>query len=228
MAIKSDKDGTDNHLRDSRFHIAALRADPAAKRLIDRTVKADKALRDARSHSEDLDGERLDAWALFIRSDVDADALCSKISLGLLELVGNDRSAKEYVGCLPHGVTDLTSLRGAEQATAMVELGKNLKKYAAALAKKYGAALSKSAKDTSDREEEWKAAEVAYGSAFAEERIARTGLVEQLRKNEGALRETYPGQAKVVQSFYRPGSRKASKSAPTPTPTPVDSPVKPA
>ncbi len=142
----------------------------------------------------------------------DLDDACRDTEIDHFAKVKKDRTAADYRACWPRGLSDLVAARGAEQARSVRALVAELERHVPDLHAKHGARLLELAVLTEQRERAWNDAEVAAGQAFTLERIARASLIEQLRKNEGALREIYPGQARKVRSFFRPDTRKRKKA----------------
>lgn len=213
MAIPTEQNSTSVILADARYHRASIKADPRTTHLGARPDAADTALRIASAAQDDAEGLRTDAFALFLRSDVDLDDVCRAAELMHLGAVGKNREDAVYRAAWPSGLSNLVAMRGAEQARAVRATVAQLLERAPAVHAAHGPRLLELATLTEQRETAWRDAETAAAQAFAGERIARTVLVEQLRKNEGALRELFPGDKKMVRSFFRDGGRRRAKVA---------------
>lgn len=85
-----------------------------------------------------------------------------------------------------------------------------LEKRSAPLAKGYGKELLRLSNAAVTAELAWKKASTEAATAFGEEVLARTDLVRQLQKNEGALTTLFPGQRRRVRSFFRPTRRRGA------------------
>jgi hypothetical protein len=171
------------------------------------------ALRGASAAHDEAEGLRTDAYAMFLRSDVDLDAVCRAAELMHLGAVARNYEDGGYRLAWPSGLSNLVAMRGAEQARAVRATVGQLLERAPAVHAAHGARLLELATLTEQRETAWRDAETAAAQAFASERIARTVLIEQLRKNEGALRELFPGDKRMVRSFFRDGGRRRAKVA---------------
>ena len=212
MAIPSEDDSTKVILAESRYHRASLKADARTVHLNPRTEAADAALRRAETAEDEADGARIDAFALFVRSDVDLDEECRAAEIAHLAAVRKNREDAAYRAVWPNGLSDLIASRGAEQARAVRAAVTELGTHAPAIHAAHQARLLELATLTETRETAWRNAETAAAQAFANERIGRVGLIEQLRKNEGALREIFPNDRNVARSFYR-SDRRGKKKA---------------
>lgn len=100
--------------------------------------------------------------------------------------------------------------RGEAQAREVKRLIGVLKEAAPELAQSRGPALDELADASIAAEKAWRDSITAGAQAFALERIARTELIEQMQKNEGALTVLYPGQRRRVRSFFRPAHRRGA------------------
>jgi hypothetical protein len=85
-----------------------------------------------------------------------------------------------------------------------------LKDYFPKVAEAHAAELEQLTQAAIDAEALWKQSETASARVFADEVIARTGLVRQMQKNEGALTALYPGQRARVRSYFRPTRRRGA------------------
>lgn len=194
------------------YHRAALKADPQAMHLADAVQSGETALKQRRQTSEDREDVRVEGFALLMRADFELDDRCRAAELDAFSQVHKNRSAPEYRAAFPHGLSALIALRGEEQERAVRTLCAKLRERMPVLADRHEAELVRLAAAGTEAERAWKQAETDAAAAFAEEQIARSELVRQLHKSEGALRTLYPGQPRRVRSFFRPTRRRGAAS----------------
>lgn len=210
MAIPRETYSTARILDDSRFHAAALAGDAQAEHLVEGIASEEKALKTASADTQAKEGERMARLALLTRVDFELDDLVRVAELEVQVLTGKDRKDPIYRAAFPNGLSASVGLRGEAQAREVKRLVGALEEQAKAIADKHGATLEKLADDSIDAEKNWREAETAAAQAFALERIARTQLIQQMQKNEGALMVIYPGQRRRVRSFFRPAHRRSA------------------
>jgi hypothetical protein len=215
MAIRDERSGTDEILRDARFHRAALQGDPATEHLVERTAAAIEAMRTARAATDAREDARLDALAALVRADFELDDRCRTVELDVMAVVSKDRKSPVYRACFPRGLSDLVAGRGSAQAASVRTLVEALRSRVPDVAGRRADDLERLAAAAVAAETAWVEAERQSAATFAQERIARLELVRQLQKNEGALAEVYPGQRRRVRSFLRPTRRPPRVKAPT-------------
>lgn len=207
MSIRDERTSTEELLRDTRYHIAAVTADPRAQHLADPAKKAYEALKKAKATADEKEEARVEKLALFERSDYVLDGFVREVEALALAEVKKNRADIRYSTPFPKGLAGVVALRGTEEAAAIKELVPGLEKHHPELAKKYKDDLLKAAESTTAAERTWKDAEAAQAQSFAGEILARRELAMQLRKNEAALGGVFPGQRGLVRSFFRAGKR---------------------
>lgn len=210
MAIRDERTSTAEILRDSRFHRAALAADPRTAQLAAGLGAAEAKLRKAAGDHDERDNLRTDALAVLLRTDFELDEKLRLCELAVLAAVNKNREELGYKAVFPRGLSAVLVLRGEEAAKKVVTLAGNLKKHFPKLAPDYGVDLAKMAQGSSGAERAWRQAEADAAAAFGDELIARVELVRQLQKNEGALLAVFPGQRRRVRSFFRPTRRRGA------------------
>ncbi|MBI3723837.1 hypothetical protein HY251_07790 [bacterium] len=210
MAIRGEETSTGEILRDARFHAAALEQNPKTKGLAGSVKEGRGALKKARDVSEDKEDARTDALAVLLRTDFELDEKVRTVELEALGAVSRNRDDPRYKEVFTKGLTALVAMRGEDEAREVRALSKKLGKHFPKLAELHAAALEKLADETEHAEKKWKDAELAAAMAFGEEVLARTALVRQLQKNEGALLVEFPGQKRRVRSFFRPTRRRGA------------------
>jgi hypothetical protein len=204
MGIPNEQRAT-RHLRDfTLYHLAGLKADPAATHLIEPTEQALSAVLAALGKREAAETVELNQQALATRKDFDLDEVTRLVELAALAAVAKDRASSAYRAAFPRGLSWLVGLRGKAQEDANRELVTVLRLRFAELGEKYGTQLEQLAKSASEAEEAWRAAERAAKTALVEEQIARSDLVRQLHSNRGALRALYPRSPRRVASYFPP------------------------
>jgi hypothetical protein len=210
MAIRDERSGSEEILRDARFHRAALAGDPTTMHLAERVTPGIEALRAARAATDSREDSRLDALAALVRADFELDDRCRHAELEVLGFVNKDRSHAVYRACFPNGLSPLIAGRGREQANAVKTLVEALRSRVPDIGARHAEVLTTLAESATTAETAWKEAERQSAATFGEERIVRLELVRQLQKNEGALTEIFPGQRARVRSFFRPTRRRGA------------------
>jgi hypothetical protein len=210
MAIPRETTGTDEVLRDARFHIASLQAHPRATSLVDavRTVAAD--LKERRNAAEQKEEARVDALARLLRTDYELDDGLRQLQLDVLGAVNKNRADVKYRAVFPRGLSAIVVLRGAAEAREVGRLCEELRARLPELAERHGAELERLAAASAEAETQFRQAEVDAAAAFGQERLARAELVHQLQKSEGALLIEFAGQRSRVRSFFRPTRRRGA------------------
>jgi len=210
MGIPNEQRAT-RHLRDfTLYHLAGLKADPAAPHLIEPTEQALSALLAALDKREAAERVELNQQALAVRKDFDLDELTRVVELAVLGAVGKDRATSAYRAAFPRGLSALVGLRGKAQEIANSELVIVLRQRFAEIGERYGTQLEQLAKGSTEAEDAWKAAERAAKTALVDEQIARAELVRQLHSNRGALRALYPRNGRSVASYFPPSHSRAA------------------
>jgi hypothetical protein len=177
-------------------------------------------LRLKRDATEAREDERLEKLAILDRTDVELDDLVRLVELEVQIVVGKDRSDPRYQRCFPDGLSAMVALRGEDEARAVHGLVQALAKDAPEAHKRHEKKLEALARATASAETAWKQAELDAAIAFTAEVVARRELVRQLQKNEGALQTLFPGQKRLVRTFFRQtrrGSGGDSDGGGTPT-----------
>ncbi|AKF09452.1 hypothetical protein [Sandaracinus amylolyticus] len=195
-------------LRDARYHRASVKADPATAHLAERIESAERTLRDAADATDAAEDARVEAYARLVRADFQSDQQIREIDLLLLAAVGRDRSSAGYRACLPRGMSELVAMRGEEQERAVRSLVTELGARFPALATAHGEALTTLAAGATTAERAWLEAERLTSAARGAERLARVELIRALQRNEGALREIFPGDVRRAKSYFRKASKR--------------------
>ena len=210
MAIRSAETGTEEILRDARYHIAGLRVDAKTADLAAAASTLADALKKKRDASETREEERLGALAALQRSDFELDDALRMIEVESLVEVRKDRADSRYKAVWPKGLSAMVALRGEEEAREVRAMLGTLEAKMPRIAKHYAAETDKLCAITVKAEAAWRQAETDGSSAFGEEVLARADLIRQLQKNEGALLVMFPGQRRRVRSFFRPTHRRGA------------------
>ncbi len=210
MAIRDESTSTVQILRDARFHMAAVTADPNTLHLAEPVVGLRKTLKTKRNTAEDAEEVRIEKLAVLLRADYDLDWKLRRVELDLLGQVKKNREAELYRALLPKGLTALIALRGEEEAREVRALIVRMAERAPDLHKTYAKELEELCVAEEKADKEWLAAETTAARAFADEVVARAGTVRQLQKNEGALTMLYPGDRNHVRSYFRPLPRRGA------------------
>jgi hypothetical protein len=116
MAIRDEKTGTDEILRDARFHCAALIADPQTSALSEPLKKDIAALKHRRSVHDEKQDARTDALAVLLRTDFDLDERLRIVELEALADAGKNREHAGYRAAFPRGLSTLIALRGEDES----------------------------------------------------------------------------------------------------------------
>jgi len=214
--IRDERTGTDELLRDGRFHYAALLADPEAAHLAAAVKKKLDALGQAQAATQAAELQRLEKQALAVRAEYLHDRKHSSVELLVLGAVARNRRAPAYQDVYPHGLSMLIALSGEDQERAVTGMLDKLATHHPELHRKYGKELQKLAADATAAEKGLKDAQVQEDRAFLAEQSARSELSQQLRRNSGALISLFPEDPSLIRLYFR----KLSKKRPTP-PTPV-------
>lgn len=221
--IRDEKTGTNELLRDGRYHYAALLADPETAHLAPAVKKRLDGLTQAKAATSAAELSRLESQALLDRAEYLHDRGQSTVELLVYGAVQKNRRAAAYHELYPHGLSALVALSGEEQERAVGGLLTKLAVHHPEVHKQHGKTLAKLAADATAAEKAQKTAATAEAQTFLDETSARAELYRQLRKNEGALIALFPEDLSRVRLYYRKTSRRA---APAVDPTPSD-PVPP-
>ena len=225
--IRNERTGTEELLRDGRFHYAALLADPDTAHLAPPVKTKLDSLTQAHSTTEAADLVRIEKQALAVRAEYVHDQKHSVVELLVLGVVKRKRELPPYRDVYPDGLTGLTGLSGAEQERAVGDMVDELAIHHPEIHLKYSKELLKLAADATAAEKAHTDAEAKVNRTFAQEQSARSELSLLLRKNEGALISLFPHDHTLTRLYYRPRPKKraAAKaplsphaSAPTPQP----------
>jgi hypothetical protein len=228
MSITDQRGGTDEVLRDARYHRAALAGNPRTTLIADRLRKPATQLKAARTVADEKDEARVEALARLLRVDFELDEKLRFVELEVLREVRKNRNDPRYKAVFPRGLSLVLALRGEEGAREIDALTKQLKLKKITNAATMAAELTQLAEASVSAEQEWRAAEQEAMHAFGQEAVARHELIRQLQKNEGALLAEFPGQRRRVRSFFRPTRRRGAApddGRPESTPEPVAEPA---
>lgn len=207
MAIRKENTGTEELIRDNRYHRAALLADPDTAHLAAATKPTEDALRKAAHAHDDKEGERAEKLAVLVRYDYLLDTRLKYLESDVYGECGRSRADDRYREILPHGLAAVVALRGKQEEDAVGALLKKLEQHFPALSKKYDKDLKHLAAQATQAEKDWDAAETAADQAMLDVFAARRALVRQLQKNEGALLTLFPGDKSRVRSYFRSQKR---------------------
>lgn len=210
MGIRDEESASSELKRDAVFHSAALTADKATDHLTAGVTAVVAGLNAAVSAAEAAETQRVVALARLSRADFELDELLRQLELDLQKETNKNRKDPLFRAVLPNGLSAVLTLRGSEQHEEVERIVKVLDKRSVGLGKVYSKELLRLSKASVDAETAWKRAATAATAAFGEEVLARTELVRQLQKNEGALLSLFPGQRRRVRSFYRPTRRRGA------------------
>ncbi|MBL9004381.1 MAG: hypothetical protein JNJ46_09050 [Myxococcales bacterium] len=224
--IRDENTGTEELLRDARYHYAALLADPETAHLSASVKKQMDALQQAEAASQDADLVSLEKQALWNRAEYLHDQKQRVLELWVQGAVGKNRRAPAYAELYPHGLSDVIALSGEEQERRVGLLVSKLGQHHADLHKKVGKELEKLAQEATLAEKAQKEAETAAEHAYLDVRAARSELSRQLRRNEGALISLFPGDRARIRLYYRrPTKTRPEDPTPTPQPPPAPGPA---
>jgi hypothetical protein len=210
MAIRDEGSASAELKRDAVFHKAALLADKAAEHLAASVQSVIARLKTAVDAAEAAESERVVALARLSRADFELDDRLRLLELDLQKETNKNRKDPLFRAVLPDGLSPIVALRGARQHEQVIRIAKALEKRSPELAKAYSKELVRLSKAAVDAETAWRSASTDAVAAFGDEVLARTELVRQLQKNEGALLALFPGQRRRVRSFYRPTRRRGA------------------
>lgn len=203
MTMRDERTGTTDLLRDSRYHRAALAADPKTKSLEEAVRLAESDLRKHRADRDETEEDRAAKLALLIRTEFELDERLRRCEGDVLASLNQERGNGIYKAAFPDGLSGLLAHRGDDEARAARNLAKVLGDQLPGVAKAHEDDLIDLADLLSASEKAWRQAEVDAGLARSGEAVARINLVRQLRKNESALLSLFPGQRRRVRSFFR-------------------------
>lgn len=219
--IRDENTGTEELLRDARYHYAALLADPETAHLAPSVKRQMDALQAAEADSQAAELASLEKQALWNRAEYLHDTRQRVVELMVQGAVSKNRRAPAYAELYPHGLSDVVALSGEEQERRVGQLVSKLAAHHPDLHKKYGKELEKLAQEATAAEKAQRQAESAAEHAYLDVRAARGELSRQLRRNEGALITLFPGDRARIRLYYRrtPKPRPADPS-PEPPPAP--------
>jgi hypothetical protein len=203
MAIRDERTGTEELLKDALYHYAALLADPATQPFAVAAKAGIDKLRKVRGEAEGKSDALLIAQATLDRTDYEIDDLVRRSELELLAETGKNRADLRYRSALPSGLTALVAKWGSEEARQVRSYRKALDHHFPAVSAKYGKDLDAKADATESAEKTWVQATTDLGYAQSAIVLARAELVRTLRKSEAALMDLFPGQRARVRSFFR-------------------------
>lgn len=207
MAIRKETTGTEELIRDNRYHRAALLSDPETAHLAAATKTPEDALRKASHVQDEKEGERAEKLAVFIRSDFQLDTRLKYFEADVFGVCNRSRSDDRYKDIFPRGLAAVIALRGEDEKKAVEAALAAAHRHFPDIEKKYKKELETLAAHTAQAEKDRDAAETAADQAMLDEFAARRTLVRQLQKNEGALLTLFPGDKARVRSYFRPQKR---------------------
>ena len=213
-SILSEERGTKELVRAARYHHAALLADPLTEHLAPAVKTRIEALVKAESQSDAADAVHQEKQALRDRAEYLHDDEHRACELEVFAGVRKDRSLPEYRAVYVLGFSGLIALAGEEQEREVVKMCAALEKEHPEVAKKYKKNLLKLAAEATAAEKALRQADTDASHAFVAEVQARSTLVDQLRRNEGALISLFPRDKKRVRLYYR--VRRPKKDARSP------------
>lgn len=211
-SIRGERTGTENLLRDGRYHYAALLADPETSHLAPLTKPRIDSLKQAATLTEDAELFRLEKQALYARAEYLHDNLQRECELDIYKSVKKNRQAPSYRKVYPQGFSALIAQSGAEQERSVKTMLKGLVAHFPTVAKKYGKDLEKLAAEASAAETALKEAEAEVGRLFVAEQLERGELFRQMRRNEGSLLSLFPDDRARVRLYFRPDGRHRDKN----------------
>lgn len=213
MSIPVESASSERILRYTRYHLAALKADPQAASLVAAIAVENQGLNDkwrARIAAEDAVA---DAAARMNKADLDLDAACRLCELDVLATVGKNRDAPLYRSAFPSGLSELIGMKGDAQSRQVLALVAALRESAPEVATRHAATLEAAAATMTSTEADYIKAQDAAALAGNAERIARATLIQQLRRNRGALQAIYPSDRRRLETFFPPQRREAAEEA---------------
>lgn len=211
MAIRKENTGTDELIRDNRYHRAAVLADPETAHLAPATKPPEEVLRKAAHVQDEKEGERFEKLAILVRGDYVLDTRLKYLEADVFGACNRNRADDRYKDVFPRGLAAVIALRGEDEEKAVAAILSALHKHFPDLAKKYDKDLKHLAAQATHAEKDWETAEAAADQAMLDEFAARRVLVRQLQKNEGALLTLFPGDKARVRSYFRPQKQSRSE-----------------
>jgi hypothetical protein len=213
MSIPRESSSSAVIRRGVKYHVAALKADPAAAHLEPATSSLGNALKAAAEAVENAETALAEARALHTRADLELDSALRNAELAIMEAVSKNRSAPQYRAILPSGLSALVAGSGEAQARVVRNAVEALREHLPEVAARYAESLLNLSQAAVTTERAKQAAEDAESAARVAEVLARSRVREQLYRNRGALGTIYPGDARRVRSFFQ-SARSASSSDP--------------
>jgi hypothetical protein len=169
---------------------------PAVKTRIEALLKAEQ-------QSDAADALRQEKQALRNRAEYLHDDAQRTCELEVLAVVSKDRALPAYRTVYIWWFSALVALTGEEQEREVVKMCAALETEHPEVAKKYKKNLLKLAAEATAAEKALRQADTDASHAFVAEVQARSTLVDQLRRNEGALISLFPRDKKRVRLYYR-------------------------
>lgn len=211
--MRDHTSSTEMHLFDSRFHRAALLSNPETLSLADAVLGYEQGLRTARGVREEKEELEMVALAALYRIDFDYDEKIREAELAVFAKVKKKRDNPSYKRVFPKGLMAVTALRGADQQRTVSAMLTDLLAEYPEIHATYGADLTSLGDQSVQAETAYLDAVAVSAQSFGLEVAARTALVRQLYKNEGALLGLFPRQRAKVRTFFRPSKKAAKKQA---------------
>lgn len=208
MAI-NEQMGTSNVLTTARYHIGALARKKETAVLVPAVKEGMRKLKALNERAVEAEEASTEAFGALICSDFEVDDGCRDLELDVLKRVKKNRKDPLYKSVLPKGSLGVTSLRGAEEEREIKRALEQLQKLAPDLYEQYKGLPGLAAEATA-AEAAWLQARTRAAQVFTEEVLARSELIRQLQKNEGALQMLFPGRKARVRSFF-PATKKGKK-----------------
>lgn len=212
MAIPTETSSSERLTQYARYHLAALKADPQTQHLVAPIEEAAERLWRSYLDRQGTKTKAAEARARFDRADFELDEACRLCELEVLGAAGKNREAGDYRAIFSRGLSALVAARGDTQAREVQKLVTELEQRLPDVGKKYASTLRALSERSTQAEKELDLAQDADAVAFNHERIARTDLLRQLRRNRGALRVLYPDSLRRVRSFFAQESRRPSEA----------------
>ncbi len=203
MSRRDERYSTDQLIKDSRFHRAALEADPKVIGLEPEVRALEDRLRTAQTSTENAEYERMKRLAIFTRTDFDLDWEVRQVEMDALKAVHKKRQAAEYKAVFPKGLDGIIELRGEAESNAVRTMRSALGDNLPDLEQEHGETLEVLCAASAAAEREWKASEQKYAETFAKEVKARVELTRLFHKHEGELLRAYPAQKDRVRTYFR-------------------------
>lgn len=209
----NEERSTEEILRDARYHHAALLADPTTQHLAAAVKQRVEALRKAAGLADAADSLRQEKQALRNLAEFVHDDAQRACELEVFAAVRKDRAQPAYRDLYPDGFSGLIARQGADQEREVVKMCDALTTHHPELAKKYKKDLLKLAAEATAAEVALDQAETDASHAFVAEVRSRSELIEQLRRNEGALITLFPSDKGRIRLYYR-SRRRPKKESP--------------